>query len=314
MISKIKKIGIALAIYNPNLNLLERQLKSIISQLYTNWVCVLSVDEDRDNVLINESILSLIDNQNFFIYRNKVPYGYPKNFVFASETLLLDFNPDAIAFCDQDDFWRKDKLLILVRIMNEESSSMVHSDAKLVNINNKTISSKSLWEKESRNPTHSFFHQVVIRNIVAGATALIRTSHIKDNIKIPQDVCFHDHWYAAVCAKVNKISYTKELLNNYSQHDGNLYGNSEISNIISREDISTNIFSKSLKRYQISKDLAKNVLMNRSSTIIEYVLFKTRLDLGLLSFFLFLKAIPTDRGLARAYLSFTIGKIVSLFV
>lgn len=305
----VKKIGIALAFYNPEKELFLGQLKSILNQSFINFSLVITVDEDSHNVLENGDIKELTDDSRVKIKINSSRKGYPGNFIEAiGECLKLEV--DAIAFSDQDDIWDDKKLETLVSLLNKHSSAcLVHSDSQIKYIETgKTV--ESMWEFENRKTVNDELSDVLVRNLCSGATSLIRSEVVRSGGPFPQNVSYHDHWYAVLARSKGKIIHCDKKLTIYNQHDENVLGTKKYHGVVSRSDLNNSFFKKAYSRYITTKNMALGL---RSTTELPFAvnsMFVLKWDLGLLSFVKFIRFMLVDRALARAYLSFTIGKIL----
>jgi len=75
--------------------------------------------------------------------QNSYNKGYRQNFIDA----MMLCTSSLIAFCDQDDVWHKDKLLLVSEAFTEEAIMLVHHNARIVDSIGNFID--VLWPKDS---------------------------------------------------------------------------------------------------------------------------------------------------------------------
>src|SRR5690606_11082718 len=116
-----------MAIYNPNMQWLEQQLYSLNEQSYEN-IQLLIIDDCSTEIKYDDicaCIKKCISNFPYNICRNEKNIGSNKTF----EKLTRMAEGKYIAYCDQDDIWCKDKLSILVSLIESNGALLVCSDA-----------------------------------------------------------------------------------------------------------------------------------------------------------------------------------------
>ncbi len=129
---------------------------------------------------------------------------------------------DYYAFCDQDDYWEKYKLL---RAINKISiyynqPALYFSKAELVDENLKPI-------KYSKYPKHAYtFGQALIKNNATGCT-MVFNKMLLDIVKRynPMFVTMHDHWVYLIALAIGaKIIFDQNSYIKYRQHSNNAVG------------------------------------------------------------------------------------------
>jgi glycosyltransferase involved in cell wall biosynthesis len=119
-------VDIILPTYHPNLDLLERAIRSIINQHYTNWFLYLIQDGNDCDVL--SLVKSLKDSR---IYYYEIPHvGKAAALNFAVEK----GNSKYIAYQDDDDIWYPNHLMECISYLKANGSKFVHTDAHEINI------------------------------------------------------------------------------------------------------------------------------------------------------------------------------------
>ncbi len=224
------KIGIALAIFNPNLDFLSDQLKSLIHQSHLDWECVLS-DESTDPIVSRQAEqLSGLDPRFRWVRRQELPRGPAANFEYALNQLSASC--EVFAFCDQDDIWEPQKLERLLELLEKKPAApLVHSDLSLIDGKGQMIAT-SCWQMEKRNFAHnSSLLELVLRNRVTGCTMIFRKDLLNLALPFPKEVhgaYLHDHWVASLGLILGPAVDCGEPLVQYRQHGGNVVGASDL--------------------------------------------------------------------------------------
>lgn len=256
----MEKIGIVLAIYNPNLQHLEQQLKSIQGQSWSEWICHICDDASQVNL---RDFLSQYSQQDrrFICHFHQENVGVNRNFERGLEYLQNDPEITHIAFCDQDDIWQETKLIKLLKALKTEKSILAHSDLEIINSQGEKIHS-SVWQYENRQPEKLNSKLLLLRNTVTGCTIMFQSSLLPHILPFPQQNkpigWYHDHWVALVAAHYGKITHVREALVKYRQHNKNAVGAQKDTGTI-RQEIILWLGKKShltLKSYKVHLNLS----------------------------------------------------------
>lgn len=111
MDSQNLRVTIMMPVYNGE-KTLERAIKSLLLQTYTNWKCIIVNDGSTDGTA---KYLDSIADERFIIIHLDSNKGRP----FARQTALDASNGDLLAFLDADDFYHPEKLFKQVEIFNK---------------------------------------------------------------------------------------------------------------------------------------------------------------------------------------------------
>lgn len=210
---------------------LTQQINSIIEQSYSNWVLYIRDDGSSDQtVKIIKDYCQKYANIKFFNEQHIKNYGVVHSFM----ELLENVNADFYMFADQDDYWKKDKVLHTVNRMLEtpydDIPVCVHTDLTVVD---KTL--KNEVESEPKRVWTSF-QKVLFSNCVTGCTAMVNNK-LKNKIDFNhieyQNIVMHDWWVALIASQFGKLEYLNESTMLYRQHGNNVDG-SQKKNTISR--------------------------------------------------------------------------------
>jgi glycosyltransferase involved in cell wall biosynthesis len=209
-------ISIALATYNGS-KFLREQLDSIVIQTMQNFEVVAcddcSTDETRQ---ILEEYAS--KDSRFKVFFNKNNLGFKKNF----EHILSLCKGEFIAFCDQDDIWESNHLEILYN--NIGNNDCIGANSVIINENgisqNKTLLEYWPIHEMPQNEKELFQHELY-SNVIQGTASLIRASLINQALPIPENIKYHDYWFALVAGLNEKCKYIGDVVLKYRRHSNN---------------------------------------------------------------------------------------------
>jgi glycosyltransferase involved in cell wall biosynthesis len=211
-------IAICMATFNPDIELLERQLDSIRAQTDTHWRCVIS-DDHSEPARLEAMCELLAGDDRFSVSAAGERIGFYRNFERALS--LAPAEAPLIALCDQDDFWHPDKLAVLRGALGD--AMLVYSDQRLVDEHGGLIR-PSLWRGRANNWTN--LGSMLIANTVTGAASLFRREVAELARPFPDSpgIEFHDHWIALTALSAGRLAYVARPLYDYVQHEGAVLG------------------------------------------------------------------------------------------
>lgn len=225
-------ISVAMATYNGE-KYLSEQLTSINEQTKLPLELVVCDDGSSDNTL---SILHEFKKKANFpvkIHENRVNLGYTENFFKAANLCTGDW----IAFSDQDDIWKPEKIEVVNNNISDDSLLVIHS-ADLVD--------KDLNYLGDRCPNIKKNNKCrALKNKVwwtpAGFTQCFSSEILKKfpHSERPTDYNnstthqAHDQWVYFIANSFSNIIYIKDSLALYRRHDSTVTGQYQ-SNIIDR--------------------------------------------------------------------------------
>ena len=225
-------VSIAMTSYNGE-KYLEQQLRSIMEQSYSNIEIIVVDDGSKDASLNILNRLAAIDSR-IKIYQNPHNLGVVANLLRAVSLA----NGEYICCCDQDDYWRNDRIDILKKLIEkDEENVFAYSDLEICDENLKPIYD-SYFAFMRTKPREGYLGELsFLKNIVTGAAVMFRKK-VKDMlILVPKDVPFmHDHLVFVISCSLGNIVYTNEKLVKYRQHEASTIGVSYPS-VINKEKI-----------------------------------------------------------------------------
>ena len=230
------RISVALCTHNGAAFLID-QLHSIATQTVEPDEIVISDDASTDDTrsIIQTFIEGLPERSGIQVtlLLNPVSLGVTRNF----ERALLACTGEFIALCDQDDIWHQDRLARGVSALrNDPSLCMVNANAALVNAAGQSLGltlfdALGLSPRERNEPrSPNFFRALLRRNLVTGATTMIRRNLLAKVTPIPEP-WLHDEWLAIIAATLvgGGIGTLADPLIDYRQHGMNQIGASKLS-------------------------------------------------------------------------------------
>lgn len=209
-----KMISVCMATYNGE-KYLREQLDSILSQTYTNFELIICDDCSKDSTvqILNEYAKN--DNR-IKVFVNEQNLGFKKNFEKAISLSLGEY----IALSDQDDVWTENHLEVLYNLIG--NYDIACGNALFIDKNGKSLGL-------TLNQTDGFFYFEKNENLLyrllcynacfQGSSMLIKKSLFEKALPIPQDVLYHDSWFAVCACLQNGLNYTFDIVNNYRHHN-----------------------------------------------------------------------------------------------
>lgn len=205
-------ISVIVTTYNRS-TYLKQTLQSVENQIYKN-IEIIVVDDGSD-INYAEAIC------NEFIYCN---YFYKKNGGLSSARNygISKAKGEYIAFLDDDDYWREDKLQKQADILKRNPSiCLVHSSALVVDEkgNSTNITIGASYNKVHKRSGNVFWNALGVW-VVKSPTPLIRKNVFKsdlmfdESIKVGEDVDFYQRLFFR-----HKVFYINEPLAFYREYD-----------------------------------------------------------------------------------------------
>lgn len=231
--NNLKKVQVLLSTYNGE-KFIKEQLTSLANQTYKNIEILVRDDGSKDNTVVildgfkkDFPSIEIIKGENVGVKRS-----------FLDLLSLASEEADYFFFCDQDDFWEKDKISSAVSMMEKENQAIpIMYFSKL-----KIVDQKLNLLRESPDPEMGIgYENAIIQNIATGCTIGINqamVSFVKLDLPNPDKIVMHDAWIYLVAAAFGKIIYEDKGHILYRQHDSNAVG------------MTTSKFSGIQKRYE----------------------------------------------------------------
>lgn len=217
-------ISIAMTTYNGE-NYLREQLDSILAQSVSDFELVVCDDCSSDSTwqILKEYARK---NSRIQIFKNETNLGFKKNF----EKAISLCKGDYIALSDQDDIWKCNHLEVLLCNLNTASASVGNAlimDSSGI-IGNELLSDCDRYFVDGSN-TDRLFRILFYGNPFQGTSALYRRELFSYAFPIPENIDYHDAWFAAVSCCLDGLNYTFDVVTNYRLHGKNASGNHHIN-------------------------------------------------------------------------------------
>lgn len=219
-----KTLSIVMATYN-GARYIEQQLQSLSNQTVLPDEIIISDDNSDDGTF--DIIEDFKKNSGIQVKTiRRVPgLGFRDNFLHTS----LEARGDFIAFCDQDDVWRSDKIEICSKYFDDNNVSMIVHQATTIDGSSnpigefrQNINSTVLKSPLSYDPWGTFWgFSIVYRRELLSIVSV--ESRFRDYIS-PQHLIAHDRWITFLGQLVGATAEVDECLVGYRQHDANLFG------------------------------------------------------------------------------------------
>ena len=220
------KVSVVVCTYNGE-RFLAEQLQSILDQTHPPDDIIVSDDGSSDSTLdiVGEfcSRDSGAKKPQWTVQSRKKPLGVAGNFASA----LTKARGEFVALADQDDVWEPTRLEQgLAQFRND--ALLVHCDATLIDEAGQPTSSLMSALRLTNGERRSLLagnalDALLRRNLVTGATSMIRASLLQQALPIPEG-WVHDEWLGLVAAVQGGVVFWEESQIRYRQHGSNEIG------------------------------------------------------------------------------------------
>lgn len=226
----MNNIVVLLATYNGS-EVLQEQVNSLLDQSLDIDILIRDDGSKDDSLNIIKRYES--ENENIkFLKDNQSSNSAKENFSILLEYALSLEKYEYFMFCDQDDIWKRNKVLkTLTKLKEQETLEqdipiLVHTNLEVVD-ENLNLLSRSYWNYQKIDPSKDGLNTLLVQNIITGNTMMLNKKCAKLSSKIPKDVIMHDWWIGMVTSSFGKIIYLKEPTILYRQHSANDTGASK---------------------------------------------------------------------------------------
>jgi glycosyltransferase involved in cell wall biosynthesis len=233
-------IDIFMATYNGGPYIIE-QVKSIISQTYTDWLLFIHDDGSKDDTI--EKIQSIQDKRIVLI-NDGICFGdSTKNFLH----LVTNYSTsDYFCFSDQDDVWESNKLEVSLACIKQNELDKpdrpvcIGTDLKVVDSHLGVINES--FYNYSKILENSDFYSLLLENSFTGCTMMMNKSVVRYLKMASVDVdsiIQHDWFVALICSSDGTAKQLEKQTVLYRQHMSNTIGAKRfsIANYVSLKSI-----------------------------------------------------------------------------
>lgn len=214
-------VSIVMATYNGE-KYLRQQMDSILAQTYGHFELIVVDDASTDRTIpILQEYAASDDRVQVFPAEKNI--GFVANFERGLRLVKGEF----IAFSDQDDVFREDKIELLQNaLIANQNCDLVISDLTVIDESGKEIV-RSMWRYQRLKPKPGKpFRRLIYNNFATGCAMMIRRRLLDFALPFPPDCHAHDWWLAVVAASFNGggICLVNDPLTAYRQHGKNVMG------------------------------------------------------------------------------------------
>ena len=217
------RVDILLSVYDPNIDYLIKQLKSLNNQTYDNLKLYVFDDcvDKRCNIEIFERYITNFEYE-VLPYESK-NLGYIKAF----EKLIKYSTGKYIAFCDQDDIWMSNKIEKCIEVLRRDKSLAVASERQIIDENDNIIWKKVRDHSHKNYDSWHSFDDIAKYNLfitfAVGMSIVACGDFARSTLPISSYTA-HDKWILSCAATEGTVSFIEEPLVQYRRHGKNVSG------------------------------------------------------------------------------------------
>ncbi len=223
-------IAILLATYNGECYL-KVQLDSILAQSYDNWLLLISDDGSSD------STTAILNDYASRDSRIKIIESGTKGVkINANFSKLLQATPsecDFVAFCDQDDFWLPEKIMVMLEALpdNHHKKPYMLTSDRMTADQELQLTSDSAFALDRRYPKNLAMSRLLLQNAFSGNAMLINRRLLEiAQYQIPSEALWYDHYLVLLAVLTGELQVIPEALLIHRRHGNNAsIGNSQIN-------------------------------------------------------------------------------------
>lgn len=207
---------------------IDEQLDSLHNQTFQDWQLVVSDDCSQDKTVeLVERSFNANPSKLRVVSHGTARVGVKNNFAY----LLKNSNAPYFMFCDQDDFWLRNKVALSFERMAELEKKygsatpiLVHTDLTVADDTLKTINA-SFWGYQQLDPVKGCsLRRLLVQNQITGCTVICNQALRELVNAIPASAIMHDWWLGLVVASFGVVDSLAEPTVLYRQHGGNCVG------------------------------------------------------------------------------------------
>jgi len=156
-----------------------------------------------------------------------IPFSYevnPEN-VGSSKTfaqLAGKATGDAVAFCDQDDVWKPEKLRQLADCLQRPGVTLAYCDLCVIDARGKLVAGnvEEVRQREYFPEGRNLALQLFVKNCIYGCSMVMQADIVRKALPLPEEMG-HDHWFSLFAASEGEIVHLRQILVSYRLHSDN---------------------------------------------------------------------------------------------
>ncbi len=208
---------VLLSTYNGE-KFLREQIESLLLQKGVACKILVRDDGSKDSTMdILSEYAKEYNNISFYQGKN---CGPAKSFL---ELIKQAEDADFYAFCDQDDIWDEDKIIIAVETLSRLDSrqpNLYYSNLRIVDENLEYYRMSHVGNYYNSNK-----FSALTENLCTGCTAVFnRKAKELMSKRLPDYCTMHDTWTYMTCMLLGNVVYDKNAHISYRQHSNNVIG------------------------------------------------------------------------------------------
>ena len=210
-------VNVLISTYNGE-KYIEEQLDSIMNQTYSNFKIYIRDDGSTDGtVRIIEKYIKNQHLQDRIVLVSGANVGFCRSFF---ELLYLAKDGDFWAFCDQDDVWLPDKLMLAINWMkgkeNQNQPLLYHSAFEL---GNSDLSERQVYQPNAFR--YQFYNSITSNLFFGFAVTINRCLYEKLILANPEVIKYHDWFAAMITAAFGYYHISHQVAAVHRQHEEN---------------------------------------------------------------------------------------------
>lgn len=220
----MSNVSVVMATYNGG-RFLRAQLDSLFNQTVLPFELIVADDGSTDETLSLLEEAAGAAPMPMTIIRNARNLGFADNFLSAS----MQVRSELVAFCDQDDVWRADKIAKVQPVFDNPATMLCAHRGTLINDHGKDIGpfDQEITRNRRRGPlsldpwaVYFGFSMTFRRSLL---DVLPWTERATDYVD-PRMKLSHDRWVTLLANMCGDTVELEERLVGYRQHSSNLFG------------------------------------------------------------------------------------------
>lgn len=224
-------IKVLISTYNGE-KYLSEQLDSILVQSFQDFQIIIRDDSSKDKTLeiINEYRKNYPDK--IFLMNETGNLGSTNSFF----KLLMETESELYCFCDQDDYWKPNKLEKMVSFYEENCDKnqpvLIHTKADVVNSKLELMERETVKFNKNKFGMEKEFVWQIFQNDVTGCTVMInkRMKEVFSSVNFQDEKIIQHDWFLAQIAYLFGTKYIiPEEMIKYRQHGNNVIGSNQLS-------------------------------------------------------------------------------------